>query len=43
MLWQGTKALAKNTASALGKNAGAILANHGMVACGTDIETLLKM
>ncbi len=38
----GTKALAKNTASALGKNAGAILANHGMVACGTDIENAFE-
>ncbi len=38
----GTKALAKNNASALGKNAGAILANHGMVACGTDIENAFE-
>lgn len=34
----GTKALAKNTAYALGQNFGVIMANHGMAACGASIE-----
>jgi len=34
----GTKALMKNTAEALGENAGAIMANHGMIACGESLE-----
>lgn len=34
----GSNALAKNTVAALGKNFGAIMANHGMIACGKDIE-----
>lgn len=33
----GTKALMKNTADAVGKGMGAIMANHGMVACGGDL------
>lgn len=34
----GSKALMKNTAAALGDNFGAIMASHGMVACGRDLE-----
>jgi len=34
----GTKALKKNTASAVGDNYGAIMANHGMIACGESLE-----
>lgn len=34
----GTKALKKNTAEAVGNNYGAIMANHGMIACGETIE-----
>lgn len=34
----GTKALMKNTAAAVGNNMGAIMANHGMIVCGADIE-----
>lgn len=34
----GTKALMKNTAEAVGENYGAIMANHGMVACGETLE-----
>ncbi|HKM28692.1 MAG TPA: class II aldolase/adducin family protein [Anaerovoracaceae bacterium] len=34
----GTKSLMNNTAKALGKNFGAIMANHGMICCGSDIE-----
>ncbi len=34
----GTKALVKNTALAVGNNMGAIMSNHGMIACGADIE-----
>ena len=35
----GTDKLAKNTADALGSGMGAIMANHGMIACGADMET----
>ncbi len=38
----GTKALMKNTAAAVGKNNGAIMANHGMIVCGEDIEAAFK-
>jgi len=38
----GTKTLAKNAVSALGNNFGVILANHGMAACGKDIEEAFK-
>ena len=38
----GTKALKKNTAEAVGKNYGAIMANHGMIACGEDLEDAFK-
>ena len=38
----GTKTLAGNTVKALGGNFGAIMANHGMVACGADIETAFE-
>ncbi len=34
----GTKKLMKNTVEALGDNFGALMANHGMVACGTSLE-----
>lgn len=34
----GTKALMKNTAEAVGDGMGAIMAHHGMIACGNDIE-----
>lgn len=34
----GTKALMKNTASAVGNGFGAIMANHGMIVCGGDLE-----
>ncbi len=33
----GTKALIKNTAAALGENYGAIMSNHGMIACGDTL------
>ena len=35
----GTDKLAKNTADALGSGMGAFMANHGMTACGCDMET----
>lgn len=35
----GSKALMKHTANALGDNFGCIMANHGMLACGSDLET----
>lgn len=34
----GTKALIKNTLAALGEGYGCIMANHGMIACGRDME-----
>ena len=34
----GSKALMKHTANALGDNFGCIMANHGMLACGSDLE-----
>lgn len=34
----GTKALVKNTALAVGNNMGAVMSNHGMIACGADVE-----
>ncbi len=34
----GTKALKKNTAEAVGDGYGAIMANHGMITCGENIE-----
>ena len=33
----GTKGLIKNTAEAISGNYGAILSNHGMIACGKDL------
>lgn len=33
----GTKALIKNTAAAIGDNYGAIMSNHGMIACGNSL------
>lgn len=33
----GSKALTKNTAAAVGDNYGAIMAGHGMIACGRDL------
>ena len=38
----GSKKLAKNTVEALGSNMGCIMANHGMIACGADIEAAFK-
>lgn len=38
----GSKKLMKNTADALGKNFGCLMANHGMVAAGCDIETAFQ-
>jgi len=35
----GSKKLIENTVAALGNSAGCIMANHGMVACGKNIET----
>ncbi|MGN1415095.1 MAG: class II aldolase/adducin family protein [Anaerovoracaceae bacterium] len=35
----GSKALMKHTADALGENFGCIMANHGMLTCGSDLET----
>lgn len=35
----GTKALMKNTAAAVGDNYGAIMSNHGMIVCGSTLET----
>lgn len=39
----GTKALMKNTAEALGENAGAIMANHGMVAVGKNLADAFEI
>ena len=36
--FSGSKKLAANTAAALGSNIGAIMAHHGMVACGASLE-----
>ncbi len=33
----GTKGLVKNTADAISGNYGAIMSNHGMIACGSDL------
>lgn len=38
----GTKALVRRTASAVGQGPGAIMANHGMIACGKDLDTALE-
>lgn len=38
----GTKALMKNTAAAVGDNYGAIMSNHGMVACGADMAAAFE-
>lgn len=38
----GTDKLMENTANALGQNFGALMSNHGMVACGADIETAFE-
>ena len=35
----GTDKLARNSADALGDNFGCIMANHGMLTCGEDMET----
>ena len=35
----GSRKLAKNTAAALGDNFGCVMANHGMLACGSNLET----
>lgn len=38
----GSTKLAKNTMKALGSSFGCTMANHGMVACGADIETAFE-
>lgn len=38
----GTKALMKNTAAAVGSNSGAIMANHGMIVCGQNLEAAFQ-
>ena len=38
----GSKALMKHTANALGDNFGCIMANHGMLACGSDLEKVFN-
>lgn len=38
----GTKKLTKNTLKALGTNFGAIMANHGMICCGEDMNTAFE-
>lgn len=38
----GTDKLMKYTVSALGDNYGCLMANHGMVACGADMETAFE-
>ena len=38
----GTDKLAKFTAAAVGSNFGALMSNHGMTACGADMETAFK-
>lgn len=38
----GTKKLMKNTAYAIGQNFGCIMANHGMAACGSNLETAFE-
>lgn len=34
----GTKKLIRNTMEALEKNLGCIMANHGMIGCGQDMQ-----
>ena len=38
----GSKALTKNTAAAVGDNYGAIMAGHGMIACGRDLTAAFQ-
>lgn len=38
----GSKALTKNTAAAVGDNYGAIMAGHGMIACGRDLTAVFQ-
>lgn len=38
----GSKSLMNNTAEAVGNNYGAIMSNHGMVACGRDLEAAFE-
>ena len=38
----GSKELTENTVRALGSNPGCIMANHGMLACGRDLEQALE-
>lgn len=38
----GSKALTKNTAAAVGDNYGAIMAGHGMIACGKDLTAAFQ-
>lgn len=38
----GSKSLTKNTAAAVGDNYGAIMAGHGMIACGRDLTAAFQ-
>jgi len=38
----GSKALTKNTTAAVGDNYGAIMAGHGMIACGRDLTAAFQ-
>ena len=38
----GSKSLMNNTAEAVGNNYGAIMSNHGIVACGRDLEAAFE-
>ena len=38
----GSKTLTKNTAAAVGDNYGAIMAGHGMIACGRDLTAAFQ-
>ena len=38
----GSKTLTKNTAAAVGDNYGAIMAGHGMIACGKDLTAAFQ-
>lgn len=38
----GSKELTENTVAALGSNAGCIMANHGMLACGANLDQAFR-
>lgn len=38
----GSEELTENTTGALGSNAGCIMANHGMLACGADLDQAFR-